>query len=65
MVMLGALGALTATLPAEFLIVSVGWRGLFELLAIVSAGCAVPSSTLSSQICRQRYRGRERQPPVV
>jgi len=41
MVMLGALGALTATLPAEFLIVSVGWRGLFELLAIVSAGCAL------------------------
>jgi MFS family permease len=41
MVMLGALGALTATLPAEFLLVSVGWRGLFELLALVSAGCAV------------------------
>jgi MFS family permease len=41
MVMLGALGALTATLPAEFLLVSVGWRGLFELLAIVSAGCAL------------------------
>jgi MFS family permease len=41
MVMLGALGALTATLPAEFLLVSVGWRGLFELLAIASAGCAL------------------------
>src|SRR6478609_6456671 len=41
MIMLGALGALTATLPAEFLLVSVGWRGLFELLAIVSAGCAL------------------------
>jgi MFS family permease len=41
MVMLGALGALTATLPAEFLVVSIGWRGLFELLAIVSAGCAL------------------------
>ena len=40
MVMLGALGALTATLPAEFLLASVGWRGLFELLALVSAGCA-------------------------
>ena len=39
--MLGALGALTATLPAEFLLVSVGWRALFELLAIVSAGCAL------------------------
>ncbi|WP_312014536.1 MFS transporter [Bradyrhizobium sp. AUGA SZCCT0283] len=40
MIMLGALGALTATLPAEFLLVSVGWRALFELLAIASAGCA-------------------------
>ena len=41
MIMLGALGALTATLPAEFLLVSVGWRGLFEVLAIASAGCAL------------------------
>lgn len=41
MVMLGALGALTATLPAEFLLVSIGWRALFELLAIASAGCAL------------------------
>ena len=41
MVMLGALGALTATLPAEFLLLSMGWRGLFELLAIASAGCAL------------------------
>ena len=41
MIMLGALGAATATLPAEFLLVSVGWRALFELLAIVSAGCAL------------------------
>ena len=41
MVMLGGLGALTATLPAEFLLVSGGWRALFELLAIASAGCAL------------------------
>ena len=41
MIMLGALGALTATLPAEFLLVSAGWRALFALLAIVSAGCAL------------------------
>ena len=32
MIMLGALGAVTATSPAELLLVSVGWRGLFELL---------------------------------
>jgi MFS family permease len=41
MIMLGALGALTATLPAEFLLVSMGWRPLFELLASVTAGCAL------------------------
>ncbi|XSC43380.1 MFS transporter [Bradyrhizobium sp. RDT10] len=41
MIMLGALGALTATLPAEFLLVSMGWRALFVLLAIASAGCAL------------------------
>jgi MFS family permease len=40
-IMLGGLGAVTATLPAEFLLASVGWRALFELLAIVSAGCAL------------------------
>jgi MFS family permease len=41
MIMLGALGAVTATLPVEFLLLSMGWRGLFELLAIASAGCAL------------------------
>ncbi|MDE5456022.1 MFS transporter [Bradyrhizobium sp. CSA112] len=41
MIMLGALGALTATLPAELVLLSMGWRGLFELLAIASAGCAL------------------------
>lgn len=41
MIMLGALGAATATLPAEFLLVSVGWRALFVLLAIFTAGCAL------------------------
>ena len=41
MVTLGAMGALTATLPADFLIGSMGWRGLFELLAVVSAGCVL------------------------
>jgi MFS family permease len=41
MVTLGAMGALTATLPADFLIGSVGWRGFFELLATAAAGCAL------------------------
>jgi MFS family permease len=40
MVMLGALGALTATAPAELLLQWTGWRGLFELLAAATAACA-------------------------
>jgi type IV secretory pathway TrbF-like protein/sugar phosphate permease len=41
MIMLGALGAVTATAPAERLIDWTGWRGLFELLAAATAGSAV------------------------
>jgi MFS family permease len=41
MVMLGALGAVTATAPAEWLLAWIGWRGIFELFAAVTAGCAV------------------------
>jgi MFS family permease len=40
MIMLGALGAVTATSPADMLLASIGWRGLFRLFAIVTAGCA-------------------------
>jgi len=53
MIMLAALGAVTATVPADYLLVSIGWRGLFELLAIGSAVCAlvvfvvVPKTTSS------------------
>jgi len=41
MIMLGALGAVTATSPADLLLASIGWRGLFGLFAAVTAGCAV------------------------
>jgi MFS family permease len=37
LLMIGALGAVTATAPAELLLARIGWRGLFELLAIVTA----------------------------
>jgi MFS family permease len=40
MVMLGALGAVTATLPADLLLASIGWRGLFALFATATACCA-------------------------
>jgi len=42
MVMLGALGALTATSPAELLLDwSGGWRGLFAILSAVTVGSAL------------------------
>ena len=40
-VMIGALGAVTATTPAEWLLRSVGWRGLFVTLASATAACAL------------------------
>ncbi|MBX9589228.1 MAG: MFS transporter [Hyphomonadaceae bacterium] len=40
-VMLGALGAVTATAPAEIVVQVVGWRGLFALLGGLSAVAAV------------------------
>ncbi len=41
LITLGALGAVTATAPAEMLVTSIGWRGLFQLLAILSAIAAL------------------------
>lgn len=41
MSMCGALGAVTATAPAEQLLGWIGWRGLFELLAAATAGSAM------------------------
>src|SRR6202047_3439092 len=40
MVMLGALGAVTATAPAELLLHWTGWRGMFVLLAAATAASA-------------------------
>jgi MFS family permease len=40
-VMVGALGAVAATAPAEKLLELVGWRGLFEALAAITALCGV------------------------
>jgi MFS family permease len=36
-IMLGALGAVSATGPAELLVHSLGWRGLFAVLVVASA----------------------------
>jgi MFS family permease len=37
LVMLGALGAVTATAPAAWIVHAIGWRGLFAALAALSA----------------------------
>ena len=41
LITLGALGAVTATVPAQGLIAAIGWRGLFLLLAAATVLCAV------------------------
>jgi MFS family permease len=41
LVMLGALGAVTATAPAELVVQTIGWRGLFAILAGLSALAAL------------------------
>ncbi|WP_390895254.1 MFS transporter [Bradyrhizobium diazoefficiens] len=41
MVMLGSLGAVTATAPAEHLLAWTGWRQLFEILAAATAATAM------------------------
>ncbi|MGL3111821.1 MFS transporter [Bradyrhizobium sp. BR 1432] len=58
MVMLGAMGAVTATSPAQLLLAWVGWRTLFALFAVVTAGCSamiyllVPESASARSVMR-------------
>lgn len=40
MIMLGSLGAVTATAPAEWLLDWMGWRGLFEVLTFATIAAA-------------------------
>lgn len=40
MVMLGSLGAVTATIPAEHLLGWISWRQLFEILAVATSATA-------------------------
>jgi hypothetical protein len=41
MIMLGSLGAVTSTAPAEHLLAWIGWRQLFEILAAATGATAV------------------------
>jgi MFS family permease len=40
-IMLGALGAVSATAPAEIVLAQLGWRGLFAVLTAVTAAAAI------------------------
>jgi len=48
-IMLGTLGALTATAPAQMIIAWIGWRTLFAGLAAATAACAVAIIALSPE----------------
>jgi len=41
MIMLGSLGAVTATAPVEYLLAWMGWRQLFEILAVATGATAI------------------------
>jgi hypothetical protein len=45
--MLGALGAVTATTPSEWLLAWIGWRGLFEWHHFLVEGLELRSALLS------------------
>jgi MFS family permease len=48
-IMLGTLGALTATAPAELIVAWIGWRALFATLAVATAGCSIIIVVLSPE----------------
>ena len=62
-VTLGALGAVTATAPAELVVQSLGWRGLFALLAGLSALAAL-LLLLAAPECQLRSPVRRGTQPV-
>ncbi len=51
-IMLGTLGSVAATAPAELLVATIGWRVLFTALAAVTAACAVLIAVLSPEPVR-------------
>lgn len=55
-VMAGALGAVAATAPADLLLTSLGWRGLFEVLAAATALCAVVTFLVVPELSRSTGR---------
>jgi MFS family permease len=63
MVMLGALGAVTATTPVEALLAWIGWRELFLLLAVITAVCALTVYLVVPDApCAERVANKEMAP---
>jgi predicted MFS family arabinose efflux permease len=58
MMMCGALGAVTATAPAERLLDWIGWRGLFESLAAITALLAATAYVVVPEPVTSRANGR-------
>ncbi len=54
--MLGTLGAVAATVPAEQLVAAIGWRAMFCVLALTTAACAVMILALSPEPVRAGKR---------
>ncbi|MBI5263965.1 MAG: MFS transporter [Bradyrhizobium sp.] len=57
MIMLGGLGAVTATVPAEWLMEWLGWRGLFAVLAIASLAVAALIFAAVPEVARSGESG--------
>lgn len=57
MIMCGALGAVTATAPAERLLGWIGWRGLFEVLAAMTALVAATTYVMVPEPVASRANG--------
>jgi MFS family permease len=57
LIMLGALGAVTATAPAEWVIDYLGWRGLFVLLAWLCVVSALVIHLAAPERRAQRHAG--------
>jgi MFS family permease len=64
LVMLGALGAVTATAPAEFVVLAIGWRGLFAVLAGLSALTALLVLLAVPEPSRSRPPAKAAQPSL-
>jgi MFS family permease len=56
-IMVGTLGALTATAPAELIVAWIGWRALFAGLAVGTAACAIVVVVLSPEPSGQPQPG--------